>query len=72
MTLRTKRKSSPRTIQRPTLLTCIKFTDKLTTAVDEQFIWDELQRLFKDHPTLEVTQLETRPDTEGSTINEEE
>lgn len=56
--------------QRSSVLLKLRATEKWNLPLDEQVVWDEIQKAFKDHPFLAFTQCEIRPDKDGTTIDQ--
>ncbi len=63
--LRQSSKSSG--LDRPSVLVQLRLRDKLGVPVDASNAWLALKAAFKDHPHLEITQAEIRPDKDEKT-----
>jgi len=53
--------------ERPSVLIKLRLIDKLGLPIDPSLAWQALLIAFKDHPHLEVSKAEIRPDTDNAT-----
>lgn len=64
MSLFRSKKTTP-TASRPSVLLQLRLVDKQGDPLDETAVWEGLKALFKDHPNLEIFQVEIRPDPQN-------
>lgn len=57
---------------RPSVLLQMRLRDHEDDPLDASDVWNAVQALFKDHPNLEVYQVEIRPDKDAKTSISEE